>query len=179
MSYTVKVNTRSVQKKFDQSLVALMKKLTKQELIEVGNEVLELVRQDTLKGVSPIKGNGRFPKYKDTSKYPGGKNSPTRREFPDKRARPVNLWLSGEFLSSLQAFTKTDWRNSTVGKLSYKLFIGFKDRLSRKKEQGHREGVNGQPMRPIIPEKSESFSRKYLLRLKDSLASRLNKKLAK
>ena len=96
------------------------------------------------KGVSPIKGNDRFPAYKNPKKYP--KN--VRKDFPAKRARPVNLFLSGMFLRSLKLI------KSSRGIIE----IGFQNGLSQKKEQGHREGAGGQPRRPIIPSRSEQFS---------------------
>lgn len=170
---------RSLKTEFDKKLSDGMKKMSKQELMQVGEEILEQILDDVSKGVSPIKGRGRFPRYKDTDKYPGDKNSETRKKFPNKRSRPVNLWLSGDFLSNLEAFTKSNWRKDIFGRLGYSLFVGFRDQLSKLKEKGHRDGVNGQPERPIIPEGNEEFSKKYLLRLKDGIAKVLNKKLAK
>lgn len=72
-------------------------------------------------------------------------------EFPDKRPRPVNLFLSGDFLSNLS------YALGIRGKAQV-IEIGFFDDLSAKKESGHRDGVNGQPKRPIIPTGSERFS---------------------
>lgn len=72
-------------------------------------------------------------------------------EFPNKRPRPVNLFLSGDFLSNLT------YALGRAGKKQL-ITIGFFDELSKKKESGHRVGVNGQPKRPIIPNATESFS---------------------
>ena len=74
-----------------------------------------------------------------------------QKDFPSKRARPVNLFLSGDFLSNLT------YALGSIGKKQI-ITIGFFDELSKKKESGHRVGVNGQPKRPIIPSSTESFS---------------------
>ena len=74
-----------------------------------------------------------------------------QKDFPNKRPRPVNLFLSGDFLSNLT------YALGRIGKKQV-ITIGFFDELSKKKESGHRVGVNGQPKRPIIPDSTESFS---------------------
>ncbi len=73
-------------------------------------------------------------------------------EFPDKRPRPVNLKLSGDFLENL-TFTLASKRGGGYG-----IRIGYYDELSKKKELGHAIGVNGQPKRPTIPESVEDFT---------------------
>lgn len=78
------------------------------------------------------------------NKYPFNQTD----EFPNKKVRPVNLFLSGDFLSNLK------WRFTDKTRVS----IGFFDELSQKKEQGHRVGVNSQPKRPIIPEGREKLN---------------------
>jgi hypothetical protein len=67
-----------------------------------------------------------------------------------KRVRPVNLKLTGAFLSALEF---------GIGRVGKKVLvtIGFFDQEQVKKELGHREGANGQPKRPIIPRGSEMF----------------------
>jgi hypothetical protein len=73
-------------------------------------------------------------------------------KYPNKKPRPVNLFLSGDFLSNL------DWRIKQNAK-NILVEIGFYDKPSKQKESGHRDGVNGQPKRPIIPQGAESFNR--------------------
>lgn len=75
-----------------------------------------------------------------------------------KKPRPVNLYLHGDFLEALQAHV-----TGTAG--SFGLEIGFfpgwtdaKGVEAYLKEQGHREGANGQPQRPIIPIGTEDFA---------------------
>ena len=122
----------------------------------LGDIVVSDMKDLISKGVSPIKGAGRFERYKNSDKYPGDR----------KPARPVNLFLTGEFIDSLRYKSK----KITEG-LEVKVFYGT--RLSNLKEQGHREGANRQPKRPTIPNDSEeiavSIERKILAYIKDLL----------
>ena len=88
------------------------------------------------------------------------KKSSAKRGYPysteeykkgEKKARPVNLWLTGKFLTSL---------TYGVGKAggAMRIAIGFFDPKEAIKEKGHREGANGQAKRPIIPRPSERFN---------------------
>lgn len=64
-----------------------------------------------------------------------------------KKARPVNLKLYGDFLDNLEAKV----RQRVVE-------IGFFKQSEALKELGHREGANGQAVRPTIPQKNERFN---------------------
>lgn len=64
-----------------------------------------------------------------------------------KKARPVNLKLYGDFLENLEARV----RNRVVE-------IGFFKKSEELKELGHREGANGQAVRPTIPLGNEKFN---------------------
>lgn len=119
------------------------------------DDFLKEMKRDILSGLSPIKGMGRFPAYKNPKKYPANK----------KPQRPVNLYLTGEFLSDL--YTEID---------SYaRVIVGYVGTLSINKEEGHREGVNTQPKRPTIPENRESFNEKLLNILRKSYRKALEK----
>lgn len=157
-----------------------LKSLSATDLLEIGDAAVEEMKKAIAKGISPIASAGRFPAYKWAGKANdirkkakgGGKAKKKsaknlvadikktkypfnqRNKFPDKRERPVNLKLSGDMLANLKAFV--------VGRT---LEVGYKDELSSLKEQGHREGVNGQPKRPSIPEKGEEFSPSIYRRL--------------
>lgn len=79
-------------------------------------------------------------------------------EFPNKRPRPVNLFLSGAFLEALQAHV-----TGVAGDYGIEVgfFPGWTDQNgveAATKEQGHREGANGQAERPIIPIGTEDFA---------------------
>jgi hypothetical protein len=71
----------------------------------------------------------------------------------NKKLRPVNLFLTGEFLFHLQGVV-------TGAAGAHGVEIGFFDDKNAKKEDGHRVGVNDQPKRPIIPIGSEDFAQK-------------------
>lgn len=153
---------REIAKRFDDTL----KGLNSNELEAIGKIVVQEIENDVLKGINPISGFGarRFPEYKNPSNYP----DKARKDFPAKRRRPVNLFLSGDFLFFLRPFVK-----------GQKIFIGFSDPLSIKKEQGHRDGANGQPKRPIIPQGSETFNKRIIRVIKEAFSNQINKKLAK
>lgn len=111
-----------------------------------GRYLRNQIRSDASKGLSPVSGFGRFKRYKNPDRYPGGR----------KPHRPVNLRLSGDFLRSL----------------SYKVFskdlvIGYFTAESEAKERGHREGANGQPIRPTIPVRRENFRKGITQKLED------------
>jgi hypothetical protein len=141
--------------------------ITRSEIDSIGKDVVSAMKAMISKGISPIAGAGRFPEYKAASKAKAarkeakarGERAPPRTgypysvqdKYPEKRERPVNLKLKGDFLESLDAL-------ASVGSQHIGLTIGFTDPLSIKKEQGHREGVGGQPSSPIIPENNERFT---------------------
>lgn len=145
-------------KSLKQLLKELKKPIDKSTAEKVGATVVSMMKQMISKGLSPIKGNGRFPAYKDPDKYPGKR----------KNKRPVNLYLTGEFLDSLKFIPKSS-------KSGFDTVIYYDGKESELKEQGHREGANGQPLRPTIPQGGEkfaetiriAFSKIYRQRLKD------------
>lgn len=117
--------------------------MTRTQASAVGKTVVAMMLDLILAGQSPIKGRGAFPKYKNPKKYPGDL----------KPHSPVNLFLSGKFLNSLKSQVYQRGKG-------YAVEIGYFTKLSAKKEQGHREGANGQPRRPTIPklDKRERFT---------------------
>lgn len=135
------------------------------EIRNVGQTVVDEMKSRIARGQSPIQGNGRFPRYKNPSKYPGNK----------KPHRPVNLELTGQFLNSLQPTANARLANP----LQRSVRIGFTNTLARKKEQGHREGVNGQPSRPIIPDQNagERLLARIRLRAQNEYLGILRKRL--
>lgn len=68
-----------------------------------------------------------------------------------KRPRPVNLWLTGDFLRALTFELKK--LGSKMG-----IEIGWWEAKQAIKEKGHREGANGQPKRPTLPRGRESWN---------------------
>lgn len=159
-------------------------KLNTAELMSIGMAAVDEMKSAISKGLSPIKGNGRFPAYKWAGKKALARKSGTKKrselnrefqnkypysamnEFPDKKERPVNLKLSGDFLNNLKAKV-----------MRGKIYIGFFEQPWAKYEEGHREGVNGQPKRPIIPsDEDEQFSDTILRRLVKVVQSVFDKK---
>ena len=121
-------------------------KPTRSDLKKTGDAMVRKMKSQIAVGLSPIAGKGRFPAYKHAGvkgKYPQN----VQKRFPAKKARPVNLNLSGQQLKSLES------RASSSG-----VTIGYFNGLAANKEQGHRDGVNKQPKRPTIPEGSENFN---------------------
>lgn len=97
---------------------------------------------------SALSGFAKMASGVASSKYPFNTKEYKR---GTKRPRPVNLLLTGSFLKALE-YKLT----GTAGK--YGLEIGFFDAKEALKEEGHREGANGQPKRPIIPVLREEFA---------------------
>jgi len=109
---------------------------------QVGVQVIKEMKSLVSKGISPIDGEGKFPKYKNPQKYPGSR----------KAKSPVNLKLSGDFLNALSHRLTAE----SFGKGTELFFSNGQDI----KEIGHRDGARGQPERPIMPsEKNEQFVR--------------------
>lgn len=170
-------------------------KFSPAEKKNIAAELMDIMKEQILKGISPIAGWGKFPAYKavaaaaklrkaasrSKSKSDRAKNlraslrsrasdikrkgypASVRGQFPEKTDTPVNLYLSGKFLTEGLEMRPTD-----------KGFeIGFWVEPYTKYEEGHRtggkKGVNDQPQRPIIPDSSEEFSPSVYTRLVDSV----------
>ncbi len=154
-------------------LTDLEKPVTQADARTISKQALSEMKSMISRGLSPIKGPGiqtRFPRYKNPDKYPGKK----------KPKSPVNLELSGAQMRDLK---------STVVKAAagYAVEIYYTDGTdkngvsSKIKEQGHREGANGQPKRPTIPMKKlgESFAssiQNVYLKVLGSAISRISRR---
>lgn len=205
VSIDMKKLERDLKKAYPEICDKVLKSVSANERKAIGEDLIEEIKSVVAKGASPIHGKGRFAAYKwaamknaikksyrdinkglkgDKSKnaknykknlkgrqldfesevkrhYPYSK----QKEFPQKKERPVNLTLSGAFLKMLKVKTTKDGFE-----------IGFYDSLSIKKEMGHREGVNGQPSRPIIPQDGEQFSSSIYRRLVKKLTEVIKRK---
>lgn len=166
---------------------------------EIGDTVVEAMLDLIEKGISPIEGNGRFPEYKwaafrnaaKRGRLTVGRRKMNRRQllaaardaerrYPftafaiskGKKPRPVNLYLTGKFLRALTA--KVQGAAGSVG-----ISIEFRDKLSEKKESGHREGVFGQPERPIIPINTEDFAQSIQLLIYEIIEREIDRAAAR
>jgi hypothetical protein len=107
-------------------------------------EVLPLIG----KGLSPVKGQRTFTKYKDPKKYPGDFNK------GNKQSNKPNLYLTGEMLSNYKA------KAYNQGGLSGSMGI-HRDASQRSKLLAgvHNNGENKNvPMRPFIPKQDQGES---------------------
>lgn len=126
-------------------------KLSRREIVTkgfgtvLGRKIEIEIRRDISAGKSPVKGVGRFAKYigpslssglrgktkkaVEKSFYPGS----VRGKYPDKKNRPVNLRLSGDYLKKL--------KNRTFAGI---VEIGFftLDKVTRGKFQTHNNGTH-------------------------------------
>lgn len=152
------------RKQFEKKLELAVKKkadlsrLKKSTLDQVGKTIIAEMLQRIGSGISPITGK-RFPAYKNPKRYPGNR----------KPKRPVNLFLTGDFLNNLKFRIKT-------GKIPV-ITILFSKKSEQIKELGHREGAGGQPKRPIIPRGNESFTDGILVSMRRALSRLLDKDL--
>lgn len=142
MAIKVTVQT-TLSKQLQKVLKDSKEPIDKKTADKVGETVTDMMREVIAKGVSPIRGLGKFPRYINPNRYPGNRKSKT----------PVNLKLTGDFLDALSFTPVTD-------KYGYATQIFYSGKSEEMKERGHREGANGQPERPTIPaDKGQQFIR--------------------
>jgi hypothetical protein len=134
-----------------------VKKIKNKDLKDAGKDGVSIIKKLVSKGISPIKGEQRYPGYKKPDSYPGDR----------KKRRPVNLKLSGKFLKQLVFKTRTG-RNASIR-------IGFFRDYGKTLEQGHREGANTQPKRPIIPTGDQEFKPQIINAIKKRIVLALKK----
>lgn len=179
------------KKKLQEFLMAEVKKINeglgKETMAVIGDAVIGEMKSMISRGISPIEGAGRFPEYKakKDARPPAGRrvNRSKRRvktkpkgypysvqgKFPGKRPRPVNLFLSGKFLSLLKKLI-TPRDNGSA-----RLEIGFEDSKAVKMEEGHRTGWLGQGKRATIPQGREQFAQRIQQVIKQTLNQSLEK----
>lgn len=167
VKYTYKQNQIDIQK-------ARLEKIaepdfTKALAKELGEIIVSAMKELISKGISPIKGGGRYKGYKG-----GYKEKISAGKYAGKGLKPVNLYLKGDQMNSLKA------NKTSVDKDKIKLEIGYgTNQKSWLKEKGHREGYNGQEKRPSIPEGNEEFSSVIRQKVRQRVADFLLKSLKK
>ncbi len=138
-------------------LKMLASKIKRQFNRGVSRELPDLIREDILAGVSPVKGFGRFKKYSESYRDQINKG-----KFTGKRKSPVNMKLTGEMLKSL------------IGRVSRgDVVIKFRNELA---DIHNRQGA-GKPkvVRRLLPTNSgEEFNRKISQKIEDFLIKVVN-----
>ena len=85
-----------------------------------------------------------------------------------KRPRPVNLFLTGDFLKALAIAVRTVANKAQIE-------IGWWDPKQAVKEKGHREGAGGQPKRPTLPRGAERWAQTIQLDIMKILREAVSK----
>jgi predicted AlkP superfamily phosphohydrolase/phosphomutase len=118
----------------------LKKKLEEKKVKEkIAELIISQVKEHIARGVSPVRGQRRFERYKNPDKYPGDR----------KTKRPVNLEMTGEMLNAL------DWQDSEGTTVT----IGFFDPEQSEKAKYHNDGTANMAKRQILPtKKNEEFN---------------------
>lgn len=119
------------------------KLVTKKFQKDLGTAIVKKAKQFISRGISPVKGFGRYKGYAIDRGVPGGYPD----GVPGKANRPVNLKLSGDMLKALK------FKNVENG-----VTIGFSDNTNAKildRVEAHNDGtLEGQnvPQRKMIPD---------------------------
>lgn len=144
-----------------------LKLLTKQVRKEFARRaplrIKRVILRDILKGISPVKGAGKFRKYSKAYK-----KAIRRGHLPGKRLSPVNMVLSGQMLS--------DFFVKVVGGFSngFQLSIGFANEVA---DFHNKQGAGKiKVIRRLIPDRTnEQFNRK----ITQKVISELNRAASK
>lgn len=121
----------------------------------IGRTIEEEARKMIAEGQSPVKGYGRFERYKDRKKYPGDQ----------KPARPVNLNLTGQMMRLFGYRLK--------GKA---VEVGFIKRGPHGDlPEYHQEGTEHMAQRRLTPGEGEEWAVSIMRRIRDLYEKRLEK----
>ena len=150
-----------------QKLIKDGSRISKRTADKIGASTLRQYKRFIRKGISPIRGKGRFPGYK-----PSYEAAIRSGRFPGKRLKPINLKLTGQFLRSLRSTSKKRGKN-------FRAIVGYFNRKAAVKEQGHRVGANQQRKRPTIPQGREQLNVDIQQKLIQILLKDLNKNLTR
>lgn len=122
---------------------------------QIGQTIVTEAKRNIAEGQSPVRGHGRFERYKDRKKYPG--------EL--KPQRPVNLLLTGEMLRGYGYKARPD------GVVE----VGMVDGSRQRKEVAalHNEGTPNMAMRRMNPQDGEEWSVRIMRAIKELYGKRL------
>lgn len=113
----------------------------------LGETVVDAAKQMISEGQSPVQGYGRFERYKDRTKYPGGR----------KDARPVNLYLSGDMLGDF------DYKKTDDG-----VAVGMVRGVKTKEIAGyHQDGTPNMAQRRFVPGDGEEWAITIMRKIAD------------
>lgn len=124
---------------------------------KVGSTVVAEAKKMISQGLSPVRGEKRFEKYKNKEKYPGKK----------KPATPVNLELTGDMLKGY-GYRRGKNNAVEIGMVSP---TGNRDKVARY----HNEGTPKMAARPITPQKGQEYAVSIMQAIRDIFDTRLSK----
>lgn len=124
---------------------------------EIGETVVGEAKRMISEGQSPVRGYGRFERYKDPAKYPGNR----------KNQRPVNLEDTGDMLAGYDYQVLASDDTVKVGMVN-----GSAD---EKKIAGyHNEGTAPMAQRRIVPGAGEEWAVSIMRKVRDVYEKRLS-----
>lgn len=119
----------------------------------MGRDIVDSAKQMIASGQSPVRGGGRFARYKNRKKYPGDK----------KEAAPVNLYLTGDMLAEYGFIAKND-----------SLFVGFNNGGKQAEIAGyHNSGTDNMAKRQIVPNEGDEWAVTIMRTIRDNYSKRL------
>ncbi len=127
----------------------------------IGTTIAEEAKQNISEGLSPVRGYGRFEKYKNPKQYPGQLTGSLA-----KNQRPVNLFLTGEML-------KGYWYKLSGKKDTIEVGMTRGTAFANEKAKYHQEGTENMAQRKIIPSDGEEWSISIMRKLRDLYSKRL------
>lgn len=168
----------NVKMKFDfKDLMRFKKKLIKDfvddALVkEVQKEVVDgTIKKFMNRGISPVKGFGRFGEYVNPANYPGKKGKRL------KPSRPVNLNLTGEMQDQMES------RKVSSTEISVGIHDDASEFVKTKAVANNlgteRNGVGAIPRRRFIPQMGEQWSTSVVRAVTNAFTNRLKKLLSK
>lgn len=164
-----------VRTEFNSLLGAFRKKLfiNRRFQKDLGETIVEAIKDATDSGLSPVKGRGRFVAYsvqRNEANTQAEKKKLYPRnvlnKYPSKRDRPVNLRLSGELMKSLSFRATT--KGVSVGHFNPNADI-------KEKFEAHNEGSKPNvPQRKYLPTKGDTFNATIMRKIKEAVLSNLS-----
>lgn len=122
----------------------------------LGKTVAEEALDNIAEGLSPVRGYGRFERYKDRKKYPGDR----------KPSRPVNLYLTGSMLRGY-------WYRLGREKNTVEVGMVRGSSSDKEKAKAHNEGTEYMAQRKIVPGEGEEWSVTIMRAIRDVYSNRL------